>query len=52
MVLVTIKFLMETNKLSNKKEANERKLRAGEFTVDSKICVDKQVFHAIKNLNT
>ena len=41
MVLATIKFVMATNRLIDKREKNEHETRAGEFVKNSKICADK-----------
>lgn len=52
MVLATMKFAMATNRLSDKKEENERESRVGEFADDGKICANKQVPHAKEEPST
>lgn len=52
MVSATIKLAMATNRLSDKREENEREPRAGEFADDGEICADEQVPYAEGDLNT
>lgn len=52
MVSAIIKFAIATNRLSDKREENEREPRAGEFADDGEICANEQVLHAGEDLNT